>query len=108
MRAATGSCPHCQTRIDPWRILRITRRTPYACPSCAGTSRLSARSGMMAVVGFVCALGIPLVTLDTLGASRTVIFVVAVAGTLAIPFVFARICRFEPPGGMNARKPRST
>lgn len=95
MSAPAGTCPHCPARIDPWRILRMTRRTPYICPSCAGTSRLEPRSGVLVVVGFVCALGIPLAALNLLGASRTVIFVVAVLGALAIPFVFARICRFE-------------
>jgi hypothetical protein len=68
MSAAAGICPRCQARIDPWRILRMTRRTPYICPSCAGTSRLD---------------------------SRTVIFLAAIAGALTIPFVFARVCRFD-------------
>lgn len=96
MSAAAGTCPHCKARIDPWRILRITRRTPYTCPSCAGTARLDARSGIVVVVGWVCGLAIPLVALNLASASRTVILVVALAGALAIPFLFARICRFEP------------
>lgn len=103
MIAAAGMCPHCQTRIDPWRILRVTRRTPYECPSCAGTARLEPRSGTTVVAGFVLALGIPLAALDLLGASRPVIFLVAVAGALAIPFVFARFCRFEPAGDRPGR-----
>jgi hypothetical protein len=101
--ATAGTCPHCQTRIDPWRILRITRRTPYACPSCAGTARLDPHSGTTVVAGFVCALGIPLVALSLLGASRAVLFILAVAGALAIPFVFARFCRFEPAGDRPER-----
>jgi hypothetical protein len=95
MSAAAGTCPHCPARIDPWRILRSTRRTPYTCPSCAGTARLNPRSGIVAVVGWVSALAIPIVALNVLGASRTLTFVVALAGALAIPFVFARICRFD-------------
>lgn len=105
MTAAAGICPHCRARIDPWRILRITRRTPYQCPSCAGAARLDPRSGTAIVAGFVLALGIPLVGLSLLGASRLVTFLVAVAGALAIPFVFARFCRFEPAGDRPGRLP---
>ena len=96
MSAAAGTCPHCKARIDQWRILRITRRTPYTCPSCAGIAQLEPRSAMVAVVMWVCGLTVPLVGLNLVSASRTLIFVVAVAGALAIPFLFARVCRFEP------------
>jgi hypothetical protein len=95
MAAAAGVCPHCQARIDPWRILRMTRRTPYTCASCGGPARIDPRSGMMVVVLYVVALAIPLIALTLLGVSRTVLFVAAVAGALAIPSVFARMCRYE-------------
>jgi drug/metabolite transporter (DMT)-like permease len=28
-------CPHCQARVNPLRLLLVTRWTPYQCPTCA-------------------------------------------------------------------------
>lgn len=90
-----GVCPHCSTRIRPWRVLLISRRTPYKCPSCGGEAVIARRSGMSAVVAYVAVLAIPLVALDYLGVPRVALFAACAAGALAIPIVFARICRFE-------------
>jgi|SRR5687767_2335460 len=96
MSAAAGTCPHCQARIDPRRILRMTRRRPYTCPSCAGTARLDPGSGAAVLVGYIVAIAVPLFLLEYVGASRTVLFVACIIAALAIPFVFARFSRFEP------------
>lgn len=95
MSAAAGTCPHCQARIDPRRILRMTRRTPYTCPSCAGTARLASSSGAAVLVGYIVAIAVPLVLLEYAGASRTFLFLACIIAALTIPFVFARICRFD-------------
>jgi len=54
MSATAGTRPHCQARIDSWRILRITRRTPYSCPSCAGIARLETSSALAIPMVFAC------------------------------------------------------
>ena len=96
MSAAAGTCPHCQARIDPRRILRMTRRTPYICQSCAGTARLVSSSGAAVLVAYIVAIAVPLVLLEFVGASRTVLFLSCIIAALTIPFVFARLSRFEP------------
>lgn len=95
MSAAAGTCPHCQARIDARRILRMTRRTPYTCPSCARTARLDPGSGAAVLVGYIVAIAVLLFLLEYVGASRTVLFVACIIAALTIPFVFARICRFD-------------
>ena len=76
--------------------MRISRRMPYECTKCGGKSVIPARSGMKAVVLFVAALAVPLFALELLGVPRVVLFVACVAGVVAVPLVFARVCRFEP------------
>jgi hypothetical protein len=91
-----GFCPHCDMHISPWRLLRVSRRISYKCPTCGGESLIPPRSGKGFVVAFVTALALPLFLLDYFGVERVAIFAVAVIGALATPIVFARICRFEP------------
>jgi DNA-directed RNA polymerase subunit RPC12/RpoP len=90
-----GVCPRCSARISPWGVLRMSRRTPYRCPSCGGNAVIAPRSGMGAVVVYVAVLAIPLFALDYLGVPRVALFAACVAAVVAIPIVFARICRFE-------------
>lgn len=90
-----GVCPRCSARINPWGVLRMSRRTPYKCPSCGGSAVIAPRSGMNAVVLYVAALAIPLFALDYLGVPRVALLAACVAAVVAIPIVFARICRFE-------------
>jgi hypothetical protein len=94
-----GVCPHCRARIQPLRVLRITRATPYKCPSCEGTAVILPRSGMTTVLAYVVALAIPLFALDYLGVSRLALFAACAAAAVAMPLVFARFCRFEPSFG---------
>lgn len=90
-----GRCPHCGARISGWRILRVTRRDPYRCEACGRQAVIHARSGMAAVVASVALIAVPLLALDLLGAPPVALFMVCVAGVLASPAVFARLCRFE-------------
>ncbi len=92
---APGHCPHCHGRISPSRVLRITRRTPYTCPSCAGRATITPRNGMIVLAGYVAVLGMLLFALDALRAPRLAVFAAAASGVLAIPSVFARFGRFE-------------
>jgi hypothetical protein len=50
---------------------------------------------MRAVVHYVAALAIPLYVLDYFGATRVASLAACLAAALAVPVVFARICRFE-------------
>jgi DNA-directed RNA polymerase subunit RPC12/RpoP len=90
-----GVCPHCGARIDPRRVLLITRRVPYTCASCGGESVIARGSGMRAVLAYVAALALPVFALDYLDVPRIVLFAGCAAGALAIPIVFTRLCRFD-------------
>jgi DNA-directed RNA polymerase subunit RPC12/RpoP len=92
---ALGICPHCSAPISPLRLLRTRRRRPYECPHCEGKAAIAPRSGMRAVVLYVAALAIPLYALDYFGATGVVSLAACLGAALAIPVVFARICRFE-------------
>ncbi|MCC7177459.1 MAG: hypothetical protein IT177_03630 [Acidobacteria bacterium] len=92
---AFGVCPHCRSRISPSRVLRITRRTPYACPSCAGRAVITPQIGMIVLIGYVAVLGMLLFALDALRAPRLAVFSAAASGVRAMPSVFARFGRFE-------------
>jgi len=49
------NCPHCKKRCNPIRLIWITKRTPYKCPNCKGSSQFSTFSA--AALGAV--LGTP-------------------------------------------------
>ena len=106
---ALGKCPHCGERISPWRLLRVSRATPYACDKCGGQATVAAPSGRRAVLVYVAAMALPPLLLFGLGASDLVLYVAATAAALLIPVFLARFCRFEPVGqpattGRPARK----
>jgi hypothetical protein len=50
---------------------------------------------MSAVILYAAALAIPLFALDYLGVPGVMLFAACVAAVIAIPIVFARLCRFE-------------
>lgn len=93
--AMPGVCPYCRGRISPARVLRISRRTPYTCHSCAGRAVIAPQSGIIVLTGYVGVLGTLLFALDALRAPRLAVFAAAASGALAIPAVFARFCRFD-------------
>ncbi len=90
-----GVCAHCSAGISPRRVLRMSRRKPYVCPSCGGRSAIAARSGVAAVAAYVAAIALPLFALDALGGPRALLFAGCVVATILIPIVFARFCRFD-------------
>jgi hypothetical protein len=59
---------------------------------------------MMVVVAYVAALASPLFALDYFGVPRIVLFAGCAAGALAIPIVFARLCRFDAASPKEALK----
>lgn len=67
----------------------------YRCPACHGESRLNRASGIVALVIFVAAMAITLGMLELVGAPLLTIYVVATIEVLAIPLIFARMCRFD-------------
>lgn len=93
---ALGVCPCCGVPISARSFFRISRHIPYECTKCGSKSVIPAHSGMKAMILFVAALSVPLFALEFLGVPRVVLFVACVAGVVAIPLVFARICRFDP------------
>jgi hypothetical protein len=50
---------------------------------------------MRTVLAYVAVLALALFALDHFGVPRIVLFAGCAAGALAIPFVFARLCRFD-------------
>jgi hypothetical protein len=108
-----GLCPHCGVRINPWRLLHITRKNPYDCPSCAGKAVIVPRSAMIAAATYVAVLAIIVVVLEQAGAGAVEIYAVCLLAALLIPLAFAWFCRFEPkthlsvslwPGTSNRRE----
>jgi CXXC-20-CXXC protein len=91
-----GICPHCREPISARHLLRMSRIAPYRCRNCGGESVIAARSGMWAVVSYVAAISIPLLTLTYFDVPRVALYAVATVAALVIPSVFALICRFDP------------
>lgn len=94
--SALGICPHCRKAISARQLLRMSSVAPYRCRNCGGESVIGARSGMWAVISYVAAIAIPLLTLDYFDVPRVALYGVATVAALVIPPVFARICRFDP------------
>lgn len=95
-----GTCPHCEAPIRAWAVLRVSRRTPYICAACRGTSVIAPRSGMSVVLGWVVALALPLALLDYFQIPRVGLFALCAGAALALPLIFARFCRFEKHRGL--------
>src|SRR5688500_10706236 len=93
---ALGICPHCRKPISARQLLRMSRAAPYRCRNCGGESAIAARSGMWAVISYVAAISIPLLTLTYFDVPRVALYGVATVAALVVPSVFARICRFDP------------
>jgi hypothetical protein len=93
---ALGSCPHCRKPISAQQLLRMSRVAPYRCRNCGGEAVIAARSGMWAVVTYVAAISIPLLTLTCFDVPLLALYGVATVAALGIPPIFARICRFDP------------
>lgn len=92
---AVGKCPHCRERISAWRLLRVSRATPYVCGKCGGEALIAAPSGRRAAIIYVLAIALPLLALSRIDVSDVVLYAAATAAALAIPIFFARLCRFE-------------
>jgi hypothetical protein len=93
---ALGICPHCRKPISARQLLRMSRVAPYRCRNCGGEAVIAGRSGAWAVVTYVAAISVPLLTLAYFDVPILALYGMASAAALMIPPIFARICRFDP------------
>ena len=82
------------------------RRTPYECGSCGAKAVINPQIGMRVVAAYVAALAILVFGLEHAGAGAVEAYAVCLIAALAIPAVFAWLCRFErPAAGQGVAEP---
>jgi hypothetical protein len=91
-------CPHCNARLNFFRVLRMTRRTPYKCPRCGGAS--TARFGRAAfLLYFLCLFAFLIVLTALRDHYHFGVWVAAPVAVIAVPLGFFLLMmsgRFEP------------
>lgn len=95
LKHLAGVCPHCKHGIRALGVLRISRRTPYRCPACSGLSVIPPKNGIGLILGWSLAVGLLGAGLERLYASSTLLFLFCAVASCLLPWIFARLCRFE-------------